>query len=110
MPHHGHGHGHGCDGDDNHDDTPETGLQYSLFKKIDSENLECLNERVENSGKQVFRAWEDRLNSEKVISLRCDSIYLFKEARSLFSSSKATSTKNYCLIYHLLETLNSRAS
>lgn len=65
-----HGHSHGCDGDDQHDETPEISLQYSLFKKIDSENLECLNEKVEHSGKQVFRAWEERLNFEKVIVSR----------------------------------------
>lgn len=61
----GHSHG-GCDGDHNHDDTPEMGLQYSLFTKIDLQNLECLNEAVEDSGKSVFKPWEDRLNFEKV--------------------------------------------
>lgn len=65
MSSHGHSHG-GCDGDHNHDDTPEMGVQYSLFTKIDIENLECLNEATENSGKDVFKPWEERLNFEKV--------------------------------------------
>jgi hypothetical protein len=60
------GHRHGCDGDHNHDETPEMGLQYSLYSKIDLRNLECLNEKREGSGKEVFKAWEDRLNFEKV--------------------------------------------
>lgn len=66
----GHSHSHGCDGDDNHDDTPEMGLQYSLYTKIDVVNVECLNEVRENSGKDVFKPWEDRLNFEKVIRAR----------------------------------------
>ena len=60
------GHRHGCDGDHNHDETPEMGLQYSLYSKIDIGNLECLNEKVEGSGKSVFKAWENRLDFEKV--------------------------------------------
>lgn len=66
MAGHGHSHGGGCDGDHDHDNTPEMGVQYSLFTKIDLENLECLNEAVENSGKDVFKPWEERLNVEKV--------------------------------------------
>lgn len=60
------GHRHGCDGDDNHDETPEMGLQYSLYSKIDIGNLECLNEKIEGSGKDVFKAWENRMDFEKV--------------------------------------------
>ncbi|GLG95759.1 PITH domain-containing protein [Gryllus bimaculatus] len=64
------GHKHTCQGDHDHDDTPEMGLQYSLYNKIDTGNLECLNERVEGSGKDVFKAWEERLNFEKVYKNR----------------------------------------
>jgi hypothetical protein len=60
------GHGHSCDGDHNHDETPEMGLQYSLYSKIELANVECLNEKREGSGKDVFKAWEDRLDFEKV--------------------------------------------
>lgn len=63
----GHGHGHSCEDEHNHDDdSPEMGIQYSLFNKIDKENLECLNEAEENSGKEVFKPWEQRLNFDKV--------------------------------------------
>jgi hypothetical protein len=60
------GHRHGCAGDHSHDETPEMGVQYSLYSKIDLGNLECLNEKHEGSGKDVFKAWEERLNFEKV--------------------------------------------
>ncbi|KAL0274147.1 UNVERIFIED_CONTAM: hypothetical protein PYX00_006640 [Menopon gallinae] len=73
----GHSHGHGCDGDDKHDETPEMGLQYSLYKKIDSENLECLNERIQYSGRDVFKSWEERLNTEKFVESDVDEELLF---------------------------------
>ena len=61
----GHGHGH------SHDAQPglngeEFGVQYSLYQKIDLENVSCLNEEVEGSGKNVFKPWEDRKNRDKV--------------------------------------------
>nr|CAD7406707.1 unnamed protein product [Timema poppensis] len=70
----GHQHGRGCEGDENHDDSPEMGVEYSLYSKIDLENMECLNEKIENSGKDVFKAWEDRLNFEKYESMGTQSI------------------------------------
>lgn len=57
--------GHGCDGGHDHDPA-ELGISYSLYKKIDLTNVECLNEAVENSGKDVFKPWEERLSTEKV--------------------------------------------
>lgn len=63
---HGHGHSHSCEGDANKDETPEMGMEYSLYTKIDLENMECLNEKVPLSGKSVFKPWEDRLDFEKV--------------------------------------------
>ncbi|KAJ9582831.1 hypothetical protein L9F63_022827 [Diploptera punctata] len=71
------GHKHGCDGDHNHDETPEMGLQYSLYSKIDIGNLECLNEKVEGSGKSVFKPWEDRLDFEKFVESDVDEELLF---------------------------------
>jgi hypothetical protein len=59
-------HRHGCDGDHNHDETPEMGLEYSLYSKIKLEDVECLNEKREGSGRDVFKAWENRLDFEKV--------------------------------------------
>ena len=45
----------------------ELGVQYSLYQKIDLENVTCLNEEIENSGKDVFKAWENRKDRTKVI-------------------------------------------
>lgn len=53
---------HHCDGEHNHDDSPEMGIQYSLYEKIDKENLQCLNEATEGSGKNIFKPWENRLD------------------------------------------------
>lgn len=53
---HNHGPGHECEvesGDTNHDHSLEMGIEYSLFAKIDTENLECLNELDEGTGKKV---------------------------------------------------------
>ena len=44
----------------------EFGVQYSLYQRIDLENVTCLNEEVENSGRNVFKPWEDRKNRDKV--------------------------------------------
>lgn len=65
MPGHGHSHG-GCEHD--HDHTPESELasSYSLYLKIDTERVTCLNETVEESGKYVFKPWDKRLDKEKV--------------------------------------------
>ena len=38
----------------------------SLYQKIDTEKLQCLNEAEEGSGKKVFRPWDERLDKSKV--------------------------------------------
>lgn len=43
----------------------------SLYQKIDTERLECLNESEEGAGKTVFKAWEDRLDKVKVCFYGC---------------------------------------
>lgn len=70
MPndHHNDGHGicsHGVDSTDS-DYLKEIGIQYSLYKKIDIDNLECLNESSEGSAKLVFKPYEERLNFDTV--------------------------------------------
>ena len=68
MPH-GHGHSHGgggCDHGKAGQVGEEFGLQYSLYQKIDIENVSCLNEEIDDSGKTVFKPWEDRKNRDKV--------------------------------------------
>jgi len=63
MPH-SHHHG-GCH---SHDDTSsgDLGIIYSLYKHIDLDNVNCLNESVEGSAKSVFKPYEERLNRNKV--------------------------------------------
>lgn len=57
-------HGHADDGN-------ELGAHYTLFQKIDLENVVCLNEEIEGSGKTVFKPWNERLCRQKVkIGLR----------------------------------------
>lgn len=65
MPHsHDHGNcGHEATDIDN---ALEMGIQYSLYEKIDMENLECLNEEHEGSVKYVFKPYEERLIFDKV--------------------------------------------
>lgn len=88
-------HSHSCEGDHNHDDTPEMGVQYSLYKKIDTANLECLNERVEGSGQNVFKAWEDRQDFSKV----CELLY-FKPLNRTFLLNSSISILYVDLIYN----------
>lgn len=56
---------HQCSCGDVHDQT-EMGIQYNLYGKIDTQNVECLNECEEGSGATVFKPWEDRLDRNKV--------------------------------------------
>jgi len=73
-----HGHSHGS-----HDHGKagllgeELGFQYSLYQKIDLENVSCLNEEIEGSGKSVFKAWENRKNKEKFVVSDADEELLF---------------------------------
>jgi hypothetical protein len=46
----------------------EKGVLYSLYTKIYMDQVQCLNEVIEGSGKKVFKPWEDRLNGEGVES------------------------------------------
>lgn len=56
-----------CCGDPNHShDDVERGIQYSLYTKINTNDLQCLNEVVPDSGKKVFKAWENRLDRDMV--------------------------------------------
>lgn len=41
-------------------------LNYSLYQKIDTEKLQCLNESEEGAGKTVFKPWDERLDKTKV--------------------------------------------
>lgn len=71
---------HHCDGSHDHDETPETGIEYSLYEKIDKDNLECLNEAQDGSAKKIFKPWEERLNFDVVkvmFTMVCVCLYGF---------------------------------
>ncbi|XP_037529562.1 PITH domain-containing protein CG6153 isoform X3 [Rhipicephalus sanguineus] len=81
MAHHHHHHDDGGDPCGGHGGAsshgPETGLQYSLYSKIDLDNVQCLNEIKEGSGKLVFKPWEQRLDREKYVDSDADEELLF---------------------------------
>ncbi|XP_076463351.1 PITH domain-containing protein 1-like [Babylonia areolata] len=79
MPHHGHSHGHcGGEADHSHDHSDaEMGKMYSLFQKVDTERVQCLNEVVDGSGKTVFKAWDQRKDKEKFVESDADEELLF---------------------------------
>nr|AEE63625.1 unknown [Dendroctonus ponderosae] len=67
-----------CCGDATHNhDEAERGIQYSLYTKINTNDLECLNEMVRDSGKTVFKAWENRLNRDMFVQSDMDEELLF---------------------------------
>ncbi len=74
MPH---SHSHNCshEASDIDVDPLEMGIQYSLFEKIDFENLEVLNS--ESEAKNVFKSYENRLDFEKFVDSDCDQELLF---------------------------------
>ncbi|KAF9415059.1 hypothetical protein HW555_007215 [Spodoptera exigua] len=73
MSHH-HCHGHH---DHDHSSSDEIGFQYNLYEKIDKENLQCLNETIEGSGKTVFKPWEKRHDTTQFVESDADEELLF---------------------------------
>ncbi len=51
-----------CDHQSANDNSPE----WNLLSKINMENLQCLNEKIDGSCKKIFRPWDDRLNKDYV--------------------------------------------
>lgn len=72
-----HGHSHSCEHEADGIDPLEMGIQYSLYQKIDFNNLEVLNEAEEESGKNVFKSYENRLDFSKFVDSDCDQELLF---------------------------------
>lgn len=75
MCDHGHGHGGCC----NHGDDAAESFQsgYSLYQKINTVNLECLNEKLDGSGAKVFKPWTERFNAEEFVESDCDAELIF---------------------------------
>uniref|UniRef100_A0A8W7P014 PITH domain-containing protein n=1 Tax=Anopheles coluzzii TaxID=1518534 RepID=A0A8W7P014_ANOCL len=77
MPH-GHSHGGGCEHEAlGIENELEIGIHYSLYEKIDMNNVECLNEELEGSGKTVFKPYNERLNHDKYVKSDADEELLF---------------------------------
>jgi len=68
----GHGHHRGgsgpcsCEHDHDDDESLERGTLFSLYLKIDTERVRCLNEAHDGSAKTIFKPWHERLDKEKV--------------------------------------------
>lgn len=60
----GHGHSHGPS--DASDAENLKAQEFNLYLKIRMDDLTCLNETEDGSGKLVFRAFEERLDQSKV--------------------------------------------
>ena len=56
---------HGCGGHHHHEQQ-DPAVLWSLYKKIDLYKVQCMNEAEDGSGKEVFKAWEQRLDRNKV--------------------------------------------
>ncbi|CAG9854831.1 unnamed protein product [Phyllotreta striolata] len=70
-------HGECCGGASHHHEPEETGVSYSLYAKINKDHLQCLNEAVEGTGKNVFKPWEERFNFEVFVESDADEELLF---------------------------------
>ncbi|CAF5153200.1 unnamed protein product, partial [Rotaria sp. Silwood1] len=67
---------HSCSHTCQHVDETNVG-QWNLYTKIDKYNLQCYNEKHDDSGKDVFRAWEERLDRSKVVESDDEQELLF---------------------------------
>ncbi|CAF1120473.1 unnamed protein product [Didymodactylos carnosus] len=68
---------HSCTGSCQHVDESDRG-KWDLYQKIDLNNLQCLNEQRNGSGKDVFRCWDERLDRSKFVESDDDPELLFK--------------------------------
>ena len=73
---HGHSHEHGGPSSGRPLNDGASGVEYSLYSKIVMDEVECLNEAEENSGRTVFKSWENRMDKEKVHSTNNINAYL----------------------------------
>ena len=91
---------HSCEGHQSINNTEDLGVLYSLYTRIDTERIECLNEAIEGSGKTVFKPWDQRLNFEQVCHPFRQIVILI--CVQLFDSLlKAIATKNSSLRFRL---------
>jgi hypothetical protein len=72
--HHHHHHGGHCGCGHAQEDHA---LSYSLYTKIDIENVKCYNEHVSGAGKTVFKPWDNRLDTTMYVDSDVDEELLF---------------------------------
>jgi len=72
---HGHGHSGGCQHD--HDSNDIMSFGTSLYQFIDKRNIKCLNESQPNAGKEVFKPFDDRLDTSLFVESDIDGELLF---------------------------------
>lgn len=75
MCDHNHEHNGCCNHGDDIDET--NSIAYSLYQKIDTANVECLNEQVDGSGIKVFKPWNERLSAEDFVESDCDAELIY---------------------------------
>ncbi|KAF8951144.1 PITH domain-containing protein 1 [Entomortierella lignicola] len=77
---HGHGHGHGHDDHDHdHDELPDSDLVHeSLYQKIDHDNVTCLNEAVQHSGRSILKPWHEKMDDTKFLESDADEQLILK--------------------------------
>ena len=59
------GHGGSCGCEHKHQEQ-DIGDNFTLYTKIDLQKLQCLNEEIDGSGKDIFKPFDLRLDNEKV--------------------------------------------
>jgi PITH domain len=64
-----HDHGHGGHSHRPHSPPPESVPGDSLYSKIYVEQVRCLNERVQGMARSIIKPWDQRLDTEKVVSI-----------------------------------------
>ena len=96
---------HSCSRGCQHVDETSVG-QWNLYTKIDTYNLQCYNEKHDGSGKDVFRAWEERLDRSKVAAIKRRMLIAVLLIRVRLW--KVTTIPNYSSVFHSMAGWNSR--
>lgn len=73
--HHDHSHNGCCHHGDEAD--AANSIAYSLFEKIDMPNVQCLNEKLDNTGIKVFKPWHERKTRDDFVESDCDAELIF---------------------------------
>ncbi|XP_061597324.1 PITH domain-containing protein 1 [Cololabis saira] len=76
MSGHGHGHGHGHSCECEHEPA-ERGLEFGLYRRIDLDKLQVLNESRDGDGRKVFKPWEQRTERNQFVESDADEELLF---------------------------------